>query len=51
MKFRYTFEKDFKKMEILISLISMPIYMKYINRGYKVIKREIFDNGQWIELI
>jgi len=51
MKFRYTFEKDFKKRVIHLSLITMSVYSKYIDSGHKVVKREIYINGKWNEII
>lgn len=52
MEYRYTFEKNFKKRVILMSSITMPVYKtKYVDNGHKVIKREIFLNGKWEEII
>ncbi len=49
MKFRYTLHKSSKTIPIEMSLSTMSIYKRYLKAGYEIVKREILDNGKWVE--
>lgn len=53
MKFRYTFRKNWQNRVIYMTSESMHLYFDRFSsdKDYKVVKREIFTNGKWSEII
>jgi len=53
MRFRYIFEKDWKRKVFTPSIesLQMKAYDYMIEKGYKVVKREIEIDGKFIEIL
>ena len=53
MKFRYTFEKDWVKKVLTPSVegLTMGAYDHIIEKGWKIVKREIEVNGVFKEIL